>query len=149
MRLPPPHRFAVCLQSFNLIPSVIGALLLGTSLATAQTVTVNGVTSGSITAAPGSTLTVSVSSGAGNLYDWIGFFSAGAANGSAWWYMNGSQTPPTAPSTSASFTTTAPTTNGVYEFRYFAAPAGDWGELRATSVTIVVAGAAPAITVNG
>jgi hypothetical protein len=89
MRLPPAAALVVRLQSFKLLPLLIASWLLATSVATAQTVTVNGVTSGAIAVAPGSTLSVSVSNGAGNLYDWVGFFQTGATNYVDWRYMNG------------------------------------------------------------
>ena len=142
-----PSRNQILSSPVKLFSLVLAALLLATNVATAQTVTVNNTTTGTITATPGSTLTVSVSNGAGLIYDWVGLFQIGASSGVAWWYMNGTQTAPSTPLTSVSFTTTAPTASGQYEFRYFADESGAWGQLRATSVRIIV-GTPPAITVN-
>jgi hypothetical protein len=113
---------SVCRHSVKLLPLLIMAWLLATSVATAQTVTVNGISSGSITAAPGDTLTVTVTNGAGNIYDWVGFFHKGATNGFAWWYMSGTHTAPATPLTTVTFPATVPQADGLYEFRYFADP---------------------------
>jgi hypothetical protein len=113
------------------------ATIVVTAGAPPPAITVNSSAS-VITVAPGAALSIAVTNGLGHISDWVGFFLKGATNGFDWWYMNGTRTPPAAALTGASFTTTAPTTSGEYEFRYFAAPSGNWGELRATSAAIVV-----------
>jgi hypothetical protein len=113
---------------------------------TPPAIAVNG-SAGTINVSANAPLAVSVTNGTGNVYDWVGFFQKGATNGFAWWYMNGGQSVPTAPLTSASFTATAPITPGEYEFRFFADTSGSASLIRSVSATIVVI--PPAITVNG
>jgi hypothetical protein len=70
------------------------------------------VTADSNTAAPGGPLNVSWTASTGQLKDWIGLFKVGAWNGDHGWssYTDGA--------TSGTFTLSAPTQAGQYEFRY-------------------------------
>jgi hypothetical protein len=65
--------------------------------------------------APGGRLSVSWTASRSGTYDWIGFTGIGAApcDHGAWWFesVNGA--------TSGTFTLTAPTQPGQYEFRYY------------------------------
>jgi subtilisin len=66
------------------------------------------------TAAPGSTVTVTLTNGLGGLYDWMSFAATTAPNTSynAFLYIGGS-------TTSRTWTVTMPATPGTYEFRLF------------------------------
>jgi hypothetical protein len=88
-----------------------------TDVARSNTVTVNAVgfslTATPATVSPGGTVTVNWTAPSGRPgNDWIGFFKVGAPStpSIAWRYANGA--------TSGSFTVTAPTQSGSYEFRY-------------------------------
>jgi subtilisin len=67
-----------------------------------------------ITAAPGATVTVTLTNGLGGLYDWMSFARTSAPNTSynAFLYIGGSVT-------SRTWTVTVPATPGTYEFRLF------------------------------
>ena len=66
------------------------------------------------TVAPGSQITVTLTNGAGGLYDWLSFAPVSAANSSfvTFVYVGGG-------TTSRTWTVTAPSTPGTYEFRLF------------------------------
>jgi hypothetical protein len=70
------------------------------------------VTAGTNSVAPGGALNVSWTASTGQPKDWIGLFRVGAWNGDHGWsnYTEGA--------TSGTFTLTAPTQAGQYEFRY-------------------------------
>ncbi len=90
-------------------------------LAQAQ-ITVGTTSQPLVFAQPGTTLTVSVSGGPANALDWVGLFVVGAPDSHAslaWSYLNGLQTAPTVGATSASLAFQAPSTAGLYEFRFY------------------------------
>lgn len=100
------------------------------------------------TAAPGASLTVSVSGGPGNARDWVGLYAVGAADTAflAWKYLDGSQTPPATGVTQATLTFSAPQAAGSYEFRLFA----DNGYTRlAKGPTVVVSGSSSSVLPRG
>lgn len=87
----------------------------GTSAAAAFTIAPPPVlTVSAATAAPGSTVTVTLTNGLGGLYDWLSFAAASAANSSytTFVYVGGGVTTRT-------WTVTMPATPGTYEFRLF------------------------------
>ncbi len=69
---------------------------------------VNGVNNPVV--AEGAALMVEVANGPGNTTDWVGLAAAGTADNSyiAWAYLNGTQTPPAAGTTSATVMMTVP-----------------------------------------
>jgi hypothetical protein len=87
----------------------------GTSAAVAFTIAPPPVlTVSAATAAPGSTVTVTLTNGVGGLYDWMSFAAVSAANSSynTFVYVGGGVTTRT-------WTVTVPATPGTYEFRLF------------------------------
>jgi uncharacterized protein YegP (UPF0339 family) len=70
---------------------------------------------------PGSTVSVQITGGPGNLTDWVALTTNGAPDSSylAWMYLNGTTTPPAEGLTSATLTFTLPNSPGTYEFRLF------------------------------
>ncbi len=76
------------------------------------TINMTSLTASPLTVAPGGNLTVQWSTAVANARDWISIYSVGASNTSyGWWqYTNGA--------TTGTFTMTAPSIPGNYEFRY-------------------------------
>ena len=102
--------------------------------------TVNG-SSSAITVAGGSTLTVGVSNGPGNVSDWVMMVPAGSPAGT--WgpdykYLSGTRTRPATGMTSANVTFTAPSSGGNFEFRFYQ---NDAFTLLATSAVATVSAA--------
>lgn len=87
------------------------------------------------TAAPGSPITVTLANGLGGAGDWIGFAATSAANSSyiTFTYVGTAVT-------SRTWTVTAPSTPGTYEFRLF--PNNTYTRI-ATSATVTVGAGAP------
>ena len=87
------------------------------------------VTAGANTVAPGGQLTVSWTASTGRPRDWIGLFRIGDWNGAHGWsnYTDGA--------TSGTFTLSAPTEAGQYEFRYLLNDGVD-DAARSTVVTV-------------
>lgn len=87
----------------------------------APAVSINGVSDpgATVTVPAGATATVAVSGASGSATDWVGVYSAGAANTTFldWVYLSGSRTPPAAAATSGTVTLTLPSSPGTYEFR--------------------------------
>ena len=83
-------------------------------------VTVNGG-SVAITVAAGASVTVAVTNGPGNRYDWLGLYVKGTADNAYldWFYLNGTKSPPAAGLTAASVPFTLPSAGGDYEVRFF------------------------------
>jgi hypothetical protein len=99
---------------------------------------VNG-SSSSITVAPGSVVTVSVSGGPANARDWLAKYSAAAGNQAYYpdyLYFSGTQTPPETGLPSGDFSFTMPTTLGTYNFRLLL---DNSFTVAATSPTVAVA----------
>lgn len=72
--------------------------------------------------AAGAVFQVTVEGGPGNLADWVGFYPVTVTPPGGhldWQYLNGLQTPPAIPLTSATLTFTAPTVDGLYNLRWF------------------------------
>ena len=116
-------------------------------LATSATITVTPAAPPSIalsatTVAPGGTVTATIANGPGNAGDWLGLFSAGAADGTYldWKYLNGTQSRPGSGVTGAGVAFTMPATPGTYNVRFFL---NDSSTKLATSATITVTAAAP------
>jgi hypothetical protein len=92
---------------------------------------------------PGSKVVVTVTDGPGSIYERVDLNPTGTANcegvPGAWFYLNGTTTPPSAPYPSGTeLTFTMPATSGTYELRYFGADG--CASLIATSVTVTVVG---------
>jgi hypothetical protein len=85
----------------------------------AASITVNGTANAAVT--EGAALTVNVTNGPGNTTDWVGLAVAGTPDTAfiSWDYLSGTQTPPATGMTSATITTTAPTSDGPYEARFY------------------------------
>jgi hypothetical protein len=90
--------------------------------------TVYTVTAGTNRVAPGAQLTVSWTASTGYLWDWISFDMVGAAEGTHAWVQS------TAGATSGTFTLSAPTQAGLYEFRYLLEDESDVA--RSSQVTV-------------
>lgn len=88
----------------------------------AQSISTNG-TSG-ISIYSGDTVVIHTERGGGtaSTTDWVGLYAAGASasNYPAYWYLNGSMTPPTTALASATFSVAVKRLPGNYEFRFFA-----------------------------
>jgi agmatine deiminase len=71
--------------------------------------------------AGGSTITVGVSNGPGNVSDWVMMVPAGspAQTWGDYKYLSGSRTRPATGMTSATITFTAPPAGGTFEFRFY------------------------------
>jgi hypothetical protein len=107
---------------------------------TAPALQVNG-SSGPITVAGGSTITVNVSNGPGNVADWVMMVAAGSAPGTwgpQYMYLSGSRTRPATGMTSATLQFSAPTAGGSFEFRFYQ---NDTFTLLATSPVVTVTNA--------
>jgi hypothetical protein len=93
------------------------------------------LTASVVTAAPGTPITVTLANGLGGLGDWIAFAATSAANSSytTFTYVGTGVT-------SRTWTVTAPTAPGTYEFRLF--PNNSYTRI-ATSTTITVGSATP------
>jgi hypothetical protein len=123
-----------------------------TKLATSATITVTAAAAPSITLSAtsvvrGATVTATIANGPGTAGDWVGLFSASAADGTYvdWKYLNGAQTRPGSGVTGAAVTFTMPATPGTYNVRFFL---NDTITKLATSATITVTAAAPSILLS-
>lgn len=127
----------------------VGIFLLATSVARAQTLSVNGATApAGVSVSAGAAVAVTVSNGPGNTTDWVALYPVGAIDGAyvEWRYLNGSMTPPATGLTDASLTLYAPITAGSYELRFFA----NNGYARlATSGIVTVEASSALLFVNG
>ena len=127
-------------------------LTVTTPTSSGPALTVNGSTS-AITVAGGSTITVGVSGGPGNVSDWVMMVAAGAPAqtwGPQYMYLSGTRTRPATGMTSATLSFTAPTAGGQFEFRFYA---NDGWTLLATSPVVTVTAQStttgPTLTING
>ena len=115
----------------------------------AQTVSVNNL-SGPVTVVAGTKVPLAVSDGPGNVYDWLGLYPVGAPDNAVqrviYYFLSGSDTPPSAGLTAASFPTYVPVTTGQYEWRLYAD--NGWTRL-ATSGAITVVASPATLRVNG
>ena len=98
--------------------SVLCLLAALASGANAATVLVNGSAS-PVTVAPGATVSVAISGGPGNVYDWVAKFNATAPSSQYYpdyMYLTGTKAAPGAGMTSATLTFALPSTPGTYNF---------------------------------
>jgi hypothetical protein len=111
---------------------------------------VNG-SSSAITVSGGSTITVNVSNGPGNVSDWVMMVPAGspAQTWGTYEYLTGTHTRPSTGMTSANLPFPAPTSGGQFEFRFYA---NDGWTLLATSPVVTVtansSSSSPSVTIN-
>ena len=117
--------------------------------------TVNGST-GALSVAAGSSLTITITNGPGNVYDWVTIVPVGSADTAytGIWFLSGTSTPPSSGKTNATFPIPAPSTAGEYEVRFLAN--GKYQRLATSGVITVGAGSPPPpppasgmLTVNG
>jgi len=110
--------------------STLSLAVVGTSLM------VNG-SSGAVSAAVGSRLTIAVANGPANRTDWVTIVPAGSSSTTytGIWFLTGTSMPPESGVSSASFSIPTPITPGNYEVRFLAD--GHWDRL-ATSGVITV-----------
>ena len=111
--------------------------------APALTLTVNG-SSGAIAVAPGASLTVAITGGPANVYDWITIAPAGSSDQtySGIWFLNNTSVPPAIGVSNATLVIPAPAANGQYEVRFLAS--GRYQRL-ATSGVVTVGTVAPVV----
>jgi len=110
---------------------------------------VNGVAPPTAAAASaGTVVLVEVNDGPANPGDWVGFYAAGAPDGSylSWRYLNNSTALPSVGSETSMLTFQAPSASGSYEFRFFIS--NSFTRL-ATSTALVVGTLAAQLVVNG
>jgi thermitase len=124
-----------------------GLTLAVTSVAT---LTVNSST-GAVSVAPGSNLSVAISGGPANAPDYVTIVPTGAANdywSGVYRYLNGTMTAPATGYSAATVSLPAPSTPGTYEVRFLA---DGWYTRLATSGVITVGTQSPSVTmtVNG
>ena len=108
---------------------------------------IRAITAAPATVLPGGAVTVNVTNDPGDPADWVGLYSASAAdNGGyiAWAYLNNTQTAPAIGTAAATLQFTAPITPGTYNFRLFAS--GGLTRI-ATSGTVTVV-TAPTLTID-
>ena len=117
-----------------------------TAAGAAPALTING-SSNPATVAPGSTIAVAVTSGPGNISDWVMMVPAGspAMTWGTYMYLSGSRTRPSTGLTSATIQFMAPA-SGSYEFRFYQ---NDQFTLLATSAVVTVQAISPGVTING
>lgn len=102
-------------NSFNVVATsatiTVGAVL-----------TVNSQSSGTVSVAPGASVTIGVSGGPGNATDWVTVAPVGSSDATypVWRYLNGQLTAPGTGISSGSFSMPVPSTPGTYEIRLFA-----------------------------
>jgi len=114
-------------------------------------ITVNG-SSGAISVLPGAAMTIAVANGPAHVYDWVTIAPVGSAANvySGIWFLSGTNMPPAAGRSSATFNIPAPATPGTYEVRF---NASGYYERLATSGVITVSSPPPpppvSLTVNG
>jgi hypothetical protein len=91
-----------------------------TLLAMSDVITVIGPTLhvGTASAAPSSSVTVTVANGPGNVNDWIALSPAGGTTYLDWKYLNNSQTAPSSPMTGGTVTLTMPAMPGAYVVQF-------------------------------
>jgi hypothetical protein len=113
--------------SMPFIPGAYEVRLLAnhtyTVLAVGATITVPEptVTVSTLTAAPGSTVTVTVANGPARVGDWVALAPVGAPSATYvdYRYMNGAKTVPATGTSNATLTFTMPATRGDYNLRFF------------------------------
>lgn len=106
----------------------------------------NGATT-AITTAADSTVSVNVTGGPAQLWNWVALRAVGTPGDGYqdWWWMNGTKVAPSEPILPATFNAPMPSAAGTYELRYYTY---DW-QVLATSAPITVTPAPPTIRLNG
>jgi len=102
----------------------------------------SSITVSAASTSPGATVTVTVANGPGNRRDWVGLVRATDADRQFihWKYLTNTQSVPSSGVTAAKLTFTMPSSQDVYQFRFFA----DDGFTRlATSAKVTVSASAP------
>src|SRR5215471_19894284 len=102
------------MKTTKLIVTIIFAMAIRTATPVVAQTTSYTLSATAISVQPGQSVSVSWTSPGGSAKDWIGWFKVSDSNtaydASRWRYTGGAS--------SGSFTITAPTTVGAYEFRY-------------------------------
>jgi chitinase len=95
---------------------------------------------------PGALMVVTVANGPGNVLDWVALAPAGSPDTTyvSWKYLNDSTGAPSVGVANATLTFTAPTTPGMYVFRFFE----NYGYTKLAQSVAVIVQSQPTLTIN-